>query len=952
MGSRLAKRGLLNLDDVLWVNPVEIAIGRLTALKLNGAASPYHEAGAILLAYLKLKLRLRIAGFDADFFAYDWRRSLTDLGQSLAEAMRSETASHLSLVAHSMGGLVARAAFSASTQARDKVSQLVMLGTPNYGSFAPAQAFRATYDVVQKIARLDVKHSPEELADQVFNTFPGLYEMLPSPEKFSKVDLYDVRSWPKRGPRPRATRLAAVKPVVDRLAPADSRFFLIAGVNQDTVTSLDVENGEFQYEVSSEGDGTVPLAFARLAGIPEGQTYYVEESHGSLPNNGAVESAVVDLLSLGQTTVLSNQLPAIRRTSRMVSEGELKEMAARAPGVGALGSTDYRHLLDSVAAAPGIERSVVTTGAASVTDPALAGPSGMRMLNQRFRNLTIGRRRQRQLDLTLAHGSITDVNARAYVLGVFRNVAPSGAAKAVDQRLGGAITDFTARRMLSGDVGAVFTVPAGRNQLPAEMVLFAGMGPFDQFNTDVQQLVAENAIRLLARSRIDEVATVLLGIGSGHSVRTVLQHLLAGFLRGLVDADPDQRFRGITVCEIDSARFNEMRSELYNLVRTSLFDEVELTLNEIEVPPIERVFSPVLEAGPEPVYVMVREEEPSAQITHYRVSLLGAGMKASVMSGVRTIQNAELVSLLDKFDKAVGGTARAAEVVALGQQFADLVLPTEVCTVLDSMRGRQLVVVHDAPTARIPWETLTINGWSPAITNGLSRRYLAENLPIATWLEERRGEPTLKLLLVVNPTGDLQGAEEEGDRVQKLVASRPDIDATVLAGERASKMAILTALRSGKYDCVHYAGHAFFDPRNRGRSGLLCAGREVLSGADLIGISNLPFLVFFNACEAGRVRGRSVAASTKPASVRSEQASGVAEALMRGGIAIFLSTYWPVADDAAKTFASTFYERLLAGEGVGSALLHGRKAIEEQRDWADYILYGNSEFILKQRPRQ
>ena len=190
------------------------------------------------------------------------------------------------------------------------------------------------------------------------------------------------------------------------------------------------------------------------------------------------------------------------------------------------------------------------------------------------------------------------MSARAYVLGVFRNVAPSGAARAVDQRLGGAITDFTARRMLSGDVGAVFTVPASRNQLPAEMVLFAGLGPFDQFNSGVQQLVAKNAIRLLARSRIDELATVLLGIGTGHSVGSVLQHLLVGFLRGLADADADQRFRSIAVCETDSVRFNEMRRELYKLVGTALFDDVELTLNEIEVPPSERPLTRILEPSP------------------------------------------------------------------------------------------------------------------------------------------------------------------------------------------------------------------------------------------------------------------------------------------------------------------------------------------------------------------
>ena len=952
MGSRLARTALLKVEDILWINPFEIAAGQLTALKLDGGASRYHASGVILFAYLKLKLRLRIAGYDADFFAYDWRRSLADLGASLADSIRQDPASRVSLVAHSMGGLVARAALFNSGEARRKISQLIMLGTPNYGSFAPAQVIRATYDVVQKMATLDLRHSAEQLSDEVFNTFPGLYEMLPSPEKFTAVNLYDIASWPKVGPKPRSKLLSAVKPVIDHLAEADSRFFLVAGVNQDTVTGLRVENDEFKYQISPDGDGTVPLAFARLAGIPDRQTYYVEEGHGSLPNSGAVELAVLDLLSTGKTSALPNQPPVPSRVTRLVSEAELRELALRAPGVGQLGSADYRHLLDSVAAPPSVERSL-TMSAPSPVNPDTLSSSSPRftMLNQRFQNLTIGRRRQRRIDLKLAYGSITDVNSKAYLLGVFRNVPPSGAAKAVDRRLGGAIADFTARRMLSGDVGAIFTVPAGRNQLPAEMVLFAGLGPFDQFNTDVQQLVAENAIRLLARSQIDEIATVLLGIGTGQSVGIVLQHLLVGFLRGLADADPDQRFRSITICETDSARFSEMRSELYKLVGTALFDDVELTLNEIEVPPPEPAFARVLEPSPESVYVMVREEGSSKTQRHYRLSILGAGMKASVVSAVRTIDDSELSSLLKKFDKAVGPGSRFTDIAQFGKQFSDMVLPAEICAVLESMKDRHLVVVHDAATARIPWETLAINGWSPAVAGGLSRRYLADNLPIATWLEERRAEPSLRLLLIVNPTEDLDGAEDEGKRIEQLAAAKSDIDVTVLREKDASKAAILSALRTGTYDCVHYAGHAFFDPKSRGRSGLWCAGREVLTGSDFMGMSNLPFLVFFNACEAGRIRGRAPS-PTKPASVQADESSGVAEALMRGGIANYMSTYWPVGDNAAEKFSTTFYDKILSSDSIGKAMLAGRKAIcgPKERDWADYILYGNSDFVLKRGP--
>src|ERR1051325_4725204 len=38
MGSTLAREGPLGLEDVLWIDPVEVALGRLTELKLNGSS--------------------------------------------------------------------------------------------------------------------------------------------------------------------------------------------------------------------------------------------------------------------------------------------------------------------------------------------------------------------------------------------------------------------------------------------------------------------------------------------------------------------------------------------------------------------------------------------------------------------------------------------------------------------------------------------------------------------------------------------------------------------------------------------------------------------------------------------------------------------------------------------------------------------------------------------------
>src|SRR6201999_858199 len=115
-------------------------------------------------------------------------------------------------------------------------------------------------------------------------------------------------------------------------------------------------------------------------------------------------------------------------------------------------------------------------------------------------------------------------------------------------------------------------------------------------------------------------------------------------------------------------------------------------------------------------------------------------------------------------------------------------------------------------SSRIPWETLQIGGKFPALDVGLTHRYEAEDLSIAKWLEERQQNPTLNMLLVVNPTEDLGGAEREGDRIRKLFTNMRGASVNVLHGKEATKNEIMKCLRSGKFDVIHYAGHAFFDP--------------------------------------------------------------------------------------------------------------------------------------------
>ena len=169
------------------------------------------------------------------------------------------------------------------------------------------QALRAVYPTVRKIAALDRQSNAEALARSVFRTLPGLYQMLPSPEIYTERNFFDANAWPPDDFRPDAALLDAARKTRARLIAADDRCFLIAGVNQETITSVAMRDGGFEYSIERRGDGTVPLSLALWQHAP---TWYAEENHGAMSINSVVLSAVTDLLKRGETTQLPSTPPA------------------------------------------------------------------------------------------------------------------------------------------------------------------------------------------------------------------------------------------------------------------------------------------------------------------------------------------------------------------------------------------------------------------------------------------------------------------------------------------------------------------------------------------------------------------------------------------------------------------------------------------------------------------
>jgi hypothetical protein len=180
----------------------------------------------------------------------------------------------------------------------------------------------------------------------VFLTLPGLYQMLPSVLSAGEPDLFDPSQWPQDDLVPDATMLARAHKVRSRMPPPDERCAVIVGTHQETVTSLRVGDGGFEYSVRRDGDGTVPLSRALWG---DAATWFIQENHGALTINNEVLAAVGGILKEGQTSRLSNTRPApSTEVVRTVSDAELRAAATHKVHWERLSLDSRRRILDPV----------------------------------------------------------------------------------------------------------------------------------------------------------------------------------------------------------------------------------------------------------------------------------------------------------------------------------------------------------------------------------------------------------------------------------------------------------------------------------------------------------------------------------------------------------------------------------------------------------------------------
>lgn len=336
MGSHLQAR-----HDRIWLDPADLALGGLAQIAMS-APGPVSADGLVELAYGSLAGHLG-ASHEVTRFAYDWRQSVQALGEQLAATLRDQLRQApkrpLNILAHSMGGLLTRAAFVADPQLWDDLvasgGRLVMLGTPNQGSHLFVETLLGRSAMIRLLARADLRHAMQEVLD-IVAAFPGAVDLLPAPGFIDSsgrpgLDYHDPATWRQLKSLHHdlwfGRELCGVP--ADRLldqararwqALADTRWAqrhpdrvaYVFGKASQTPCGLRLQQGSGLLVLNTtRGDGAVTWASGRLPGLPEDRYWYMPVDHLGLTACPAYFGEVEALLLHG-TPLRLGRLPATR----------------------------------------------------------------------------------------------------------------------------------------------------------------------------------------------------------------------------------------------------------------------------------------------------------------------------------------------------------------------------------------------------------------------------------------------------------------------------------------------------------------------------------------------------------------------------------------------------------------------------------------------------------------
>lgn len=619
MGGELSIINSPTSSDLIWLSYWHLFRGWAERLSLNddGTTGRYDISATGIMKdyYGEILLKLRKQNWNVQAFWFDWRKDLKLSADQLNGRIKGWFGddSPVHLVAHSMGGLVART-FIKKYPARWKSmwdgknngqagGRLVMLGTPTYGSFIIPQVITGLEPVVRKLSFLDCPHGRKDVL-KIINTFPGSLQMLPSPFIMKPMEaLYQAGTYGSLALSQQHLDNARhhhqwVSDVAD-----DERMIYIAGYNRKTPSNiLDMSRlgSADGYEVTKLGDGRVTHKLGipqKSGGQPIRHVYYIEETHSDLLKNRTVIELMDGLISNGVTdrlkTIVPSDVRAVETEDAASKEALRRELAVdqdeevekfreviarlkqtqRSRAASEIVTNDEQRLRESLTRGSISDSDEGRVGMAQPDEPFQPVPIEVRLQwayieDIEAENKRGGRRTRRDLSV--------DAIAVGHYQGVGR---PLMAELAIDQAISlellnkkyasvdkipdaeRILTLYADRGIIRGALGQPFFINDPRSK-SGRVIALAGMGEPGRFGAPELVVLARELCWSLGRMKKRHLATVLIGGGQGN---LEAGQAVAAWLRGIraaltgSDHDKDFRLQRITFVENDAWKIKEIQ---------------------------------------------------------------------------------------------------------------------------------------------------------------------------------------------------------------------------------------------------------------------------------------------------------------------------------------------------------------------------------------------------------
>ncbi len=935
MGSHLA------VGRRIWMNPFEMIAGGMDQLRVDatgvtpdGWIDQYFERFAQHLAQ----------SHEVRPFAYDWRLSIADaaekFGALLDAAMldAEQRNKPLRIVAHSLGGLVARLALKERWPRFKAIqgSRLLQLGTPNAGSHSIAAVLTGRDGFVQMIERwLDWKHDMREFLD-IVRAFPGVLQLLPWPGDDGKasdgLDYFDPALWqqwrdddaenqhrPARDAAaawesaegagdgwdaPLAALLASAKQAVRQIIAAalePDHTLYVAG-SARTPVAIRVLNGQMEIGWTERGDGRVPWA----TGIPQGvKAWYVDAAHGDLLKYEAAFDDYVKLLETGDCA--------------LATSGGARDGA------------------DVVFTPAPLTPYTLYPSEEEVVAAALGGRAPS-VLRQRAQGLVS------TVSVQIYHGSLAAADTPV-LMGAYANDSLRGSAKFLDKHLGNSLQGAMAIGRYPAQPGEAMVFPqtgAGAKPGGAIVVGLGAVGalqPGDLTRALTQGLVEYARVSTQTPS-IDghaaqslQLSAVLVGTGfAGLSIDTGMRSMFEALYRGnrlLERAGMALRIGTLCLFEDEESRAIAAATAAQNLARDRKYAGVISYDGRIRDAQGRYAGANMDQSG-----------SNGWQRVHI-TDLDQGGLRFTLVSG-RARNEVD-----DEPDQrqAVDGLIRCATTTTLDQPglsraLFELMLPNGFKETLPDLGG--VIIAVDVKAAAYPWELMRDQADSvdaPLATRVCLVRQLASPLGRSRVITVKDNN-----VLVVGDTQsglpDLPAAVQEGRNVAQLFRDKGH---RVNLLEKPDGQQVMVNLFDERYRVIHLAAHGSVAEGGKGYTGMVLGPDTYLTTAQINKLRHVPELVFINCCHLGSMK-----AEERPR--WGELAANLATQFIEMGCKAVVAAGWAVDDAAADTFATAFYRGMLDGASFGVAVRTARyetwRLHSASNTWGAYQAYGDELYSL------